>query len=107
MLGTPVRAEHQAIRCVSLLISLLEGEDRQVSIRFSGQMPCDDFSGKQIHDDAQIIPFFACFDMGDVTCSDRIRGFLVKILMRMVRAFAVIGMRNVVFRFLCGHLGKL
>ena len=99
--------KHQAIRCISFLISLLEGCDYQVGIRFSGQMPCDDFSGKQIHDNAQIIPFPACFDIGDVTYPDQIRGFLVKILVQMVRASAVIGMCYVVFWLLCGHLRKL
>ncbi len=99
--------EHQAIRCISLRIGLLEGEDCQVSVRFSGQMPCDDFSGKQIHDNAQIIPFSACLDIGDVACPDQIRGFLVKILMRMVVAWAAVGVCCLVPGLVRGHFREL
>ena len=52
-------------------------------------MPADDLSGKQIHDDAEIIPFSVDADIGKVTGPDKIRCFLSEILFQMIGTFTV------------------
>ena len=61
ILGSPVGMEHQSIRSVSFFVSFPKGCDNKLCISISGNMPGNDFSGEQIHNNTQIVPFPACF----------------------------------------------
>ena len=90
VLGSPVGMEHKAIRGISFFVNLLEGSDNQFHIRIRRDMPCNNFSGVQIHHNTKIIPFPVCFYVGDIADPYEIGGFLVKVLPQVVGAGLVI-----------------
>lgn len=61
---------------------------------FAGQMPADDFSRKKIHDNAQIVPFAASPEIGEITGPDEIGSFLVKLLVEMIVTAALLLMNR-------------
>ena len=101
VLASPVRMEHKTIRSISFFVSLLKGSDHQFRICIRRDMPCNDFSGVQIHHNTEIVPFSACFHVGDVTGPYEIRGFLVKVLVQVVDTGLVIRMSGRNRRFIC------
>lgn len=101
VLGSTVRMEHQTIRGISFFVSLLKGSDNQFHICIRRDMPCDDFSGVQIHHNTEVVLFSACFHVGDVTGPYEIRGFLMKVLVQVVDTGLVIQMSGRDRRFIC------
>jgi len=62
--------EHETVGRVPLLISLFKGTHDQIDIRLPGNVPGDDFPGKQVDNNAEIVPFAAGFDIREITDPD-------------------------------------
>ena len=99
--------DHKAIRGISFFISLSECGHNQIRIRISRDMPGNDFSGVQIHHNAQIVPFPSRFDVGNIAGPYEIGGFLVKVLLQMVSAGPILGRSGRERRFSSGHFREL
>ena len=68
------------------VVSLFECIDYKFDVRLSGYVPGDDFSGKQIHYDAEIVPFATGSYISEITGPYEVRSFLVKFLLEMIGA---------------------
>ena len=101
VLASSVKMEHKTIRGVSFFVSPLKSSDNQFHICIRTDMPCNDFSGVQLHHNTEIVPFSACFHVGDITGPYEIRGFLIKVLVQIVDTGLVIQMSGRNRRFIC------
>ena len=95
------------MRGISFFVSVSECSDNQLCIGLGREMPGNDFSGVQIHHNAEIVPFPARFDVGNVAGPYEIGGFLVNVLPQMVGAGSVIRTYGRARRFIGGHFGEL
>ena len=66
---------------VPFFISFFERSHDQIHIRFRGYVPGDDFSGEEIHYDAEIIPLTGDPDIGKVAGPYKVRSFLLEFLL--------------------------
>ena len=98
--------EHEPVRGITFFVSLPEGGDNQFCIRTDRDVPGNDFSGVQVHHNAEIVPFPARSDVGGVTGPYEIGCFLVKVLLQVVGAGIVIGTSGCDRGLVCGHFGK-
>lgn len=89
------------------MISFLKSCYDQTGIRFSGYLPCINLSGKQIHDNAEIIPFAARLKIGDIACLNQIGCVLVEILVQVIGTDAIVIMYGMVFWLVRRHLRQL
>ena len=105
ILGSLIRMEHQPIGGVSFFISFPEGCNDQLCIRIARDVPGNDFSGVQIHYNAQVMPFSAGFDIGNIADPYKIQGFLSKVLLQMITAAGVLGRFSRNVELVCGHFG--
>lgn len=92
ILGSPVGMEHQSIRSISFFVCLPKGCHNKLCIAIGGNMPGNDFSGVQIHYNAQIVSFPASCNVCNVADPNEIRSFLMKILLQMIETGAMIVM---------------
>ena len=97
--------KHQPIWSVPFFISFPKGRNHQFPISIGRDMPGNDFSGVQIHDNTEVIPFPAGFDIGNVAGPYKIGCFLGKVLLQMVTAGDDLRRFAGNVRFVCGHLG--
>ena len=99
--------EHEAAGGVPFFISLFKGAHNQLRVRSGGDIPGDDLSGKQIHYNAQIIPFTACLDISNVAGPDEVGSLLAKLLLKMIGTVPVVCVPVVNCGFRSGHLWQL
>lgn len=99
--------KHKAIRGISFFVSLPECSDYQFRICIGRDMPGNDFSGVEIHHNAQIVPFAGDFQISDVADPYGIGSFLVKVLQQMAGTGPVIRTSGRDRWFIRGHFWKL
>lgn len=97
ILRSAIEMEHQSLRPSPLFIGFPKGIHDQSGVRLVRELPRDNLAGERVDDDAEIIPFSACFDISKVTDPDQIRGVLRKPLLQMIAA-------GIVFRV--GRMGR-
>ena len=99
--------EHETIGRIPLLISLFKGTHDQIDIRLPGDMPGDDFPGKQVDHNAEVVPLAACFDIREIADPNEIGSILRELLMQMIRAFALLTGRVLSPGLAGGHRRKV
>ena len=107
ILGSPVGVKHKAVRGLPFFVSSSKCSDNQFCISMGRNMPGNDFPGKEIHHNTQIVPFPSGFEKGNVTGPYKIGSFLFKILLQMVRTGLIVRTSGRSRRFIGGHFRKL
>lgn len=103
----PVRVEHKPVRGIPFFVSLFKGTHDQLCIRFGSDMPGNDLSGKEVHHNAQIKPFTASLDIGDIADPNEVGSFLPELLLQVIGTGSIVSMSAVNRRFRSGHLWQL
>lgn len=105
VLGSLVGMKDKTVFDLPFLIGLAECGHGQLNIMFFGNVPTNDLPGKEIHDNTEVVPVTIDFDICKIAGPDKVRSFLIELLMQVIAAFAVVYML-VSVRFIRGHLGK-
>ena len=92
---------------VTFLISFFECSHYQINIRFWRDVPGDDFAGKQVHYNAEVVPFTGDFYIGEIASPDDVWTFLVKLLLQMIGTFVIFFVTILTERFIRRHTWQL
>lgn len=91
ILGAAVGMEDETVRSLAGCIGALESSHHEIGVGPGRDMPGNDLAGKEVDDDAEIIPFPGNANIRNIACPHEIRGFLAELLMQMIRAFPSLG----------------
>lgn len=88
-------------------MSFFERSHHQINIRFVRDVSGDDFAGKQVHYNAQVISFTGDFYICEIAGPDDIWTLLIKLLLQMIVTFAIFFVKIIMERFIRGHTWQL
>ena len=97
------RMKHKSLGMGTFLISFFECCHYQINIRFWRDVPGDNFAGKQVHYNAEVVPFTGDFYIGEIASPDDVWTFLVKLLLQMIGTFTIFFMTIITERFIRRH----
>lgn len=66
VLDALIGMEQEAVGGMAFGIGFLKGSIYQRRVGFAGKLPGNDFPGKQIHDNTEIVPSPAGFEIGNI-----------------------------------------
>jgi len=92
---------------ISVVPGILKGGQDKEYIRFSGEVPANDLSGKQVDDDTEIIPLAGSLYVRKIADPRKIRSVLSKHLVQVVRTLGVIRVRAFNERLARRHLREI
>ena len=92
---------------VTFLISFFECSHYQIDIRFWRDVPGDVFAGKQVHYNAEAVPFTGDFYICEIAGPDDDWTFLIKLLLQMIGTFAIFFVTIITERLIRRHTWQL
>lgn len=99
--------KHKSFGVVTFLISFFECSHYQINIKFWKDVLGDDFVGKQIHYNAEVVPFTSDFYIGEIAIPDDIWTFLIKLLLQMIGTFAIFFVTIIMERLIRRYMWQL